>query len=82
MLSLLPELMEHWIDVVVCLVYIMSRFGTCQHDLAAGENQQHDLGIHHLVDQSWEKFWLIVATTELLLLFLKCLKLDAETNIR
>ena len=57
--SLLLEVLEDGIDVVEGLVYLLSDLGPCQHDLATDEDEEHDPGLDHPVDQTGEQLGLV-----------------------
>jgi len=50
----LAEVRKHRIDHLESLINFLAYFGTSQDDLATDENQEHNLGLHHAVDQTRE----------------------------
>lgn len=55
----LAEVRQDGVDELKRLVDFFSDLGTSQNDLAAHEDQQNDLGLHHAVDETREEFGLI-----------------------
>lgn len=55
------EVLKHRVDHFKGLVNLFSNFRTSQDDLAADEDQQHDLGLDHSVDETREQLRLIRA---------------------
>jgi len=53
-LSLFSLFQEYWIDTLESRVDLFSLLGSSQHDFTRYENQQHDLGCHHTIDQAGE----------------------------
>ncbi len=51
---------EHRIDVLKGFVDLFPDFGTGEHDLARHEDEQHDLGLHHTVDETRKELRLIL----------------------
>ncbi len=49
------------IDHLESLVDLLSHFRTSQHDLAAHEDQEHDLWLYHSVDETGKQFRLVRA---------------------
>jgi len=56
-----PEILKHRVDHFKSLVNLLSHFGTRQDDLAGDENEQHNLGLDHTVNQTREQFRLVGA---------------------
>ena len=54
-------LFEHWVEIGVGVVNVLPLFRTCEYDLAANENENHDLGLHHAVDEAGEDLRLVAA---------------------
>ena len=52
---------KHRIDQLESIVDLLSDLGPCQDDLAADEDQEHDLRLDHTVDETREEFRLIRA---------------------
>lgn len=59
----------------------MPSLGPGEHDLAAGEDEQDNFGTLQLVDQARKQLWLVVAATELFVLFLEAFEFDAEPDV-
>ena len=57
----LAEVRKNRVDELKGLVDLLSDFGTGEDDLAGDEDEQHDLGLHHSVDETREKFGLVRA---------------------
>lgn len=53
--------LKHRIDHLESLVDLFSHFGSGEHNLAADEDQKHDLRLDHTVDQTREQFRLVRA---------------------
>jgi len=52
---------EHRIDQLESLVNLLTHFGASQDNLSADEDQEHNFGLHHAVDETGEEFRLIGA---------------------
>ena len=52
---------KHRVDHLECLVNLLSHLGASQHNLAANEDQQYDLGLHHAIDETRKEFGLVRA---------------------
>ncbi len=52
----LAEVGEHGVDELKGLVNLLADLGSCQDDLAGNEDEQHNLGLHHAVNETWEEF--------------------------
>lgn len=50
----LAEVRKYRVDELKGLVNLLSDFGAGEHDLAGDEDEQHDLGLHHSVDETGE----------------------------
>jgi len=48
------EILKHRVDHLESLIDFFTDFGTCQDDLAADEDQENDLRLHHSVDETRE----------------------------
>jgi len=59
--SSLAEVGQHRVDELECLVDLFTDFGTREHDLARHEDQEHDLRLHHAIDEAGEEFRLVGA---------------------
>lgn len=55
----LAEVAEHGVDELESSVDFLADLGTSEDNLAADEDEEHDLGLHHTVDQTGEEFRLI-----------------------
>lgn len=51
---------EYGVDVLEGLVDLLPQLGARQHDLARYEDQQHNLGLHHTVDETREQLGLVL----------------------
>lgn len=51
----LPEIREHGIDELEGLVYLLADPGAGQDEFAGDEDEKHDLGFHHAIDEAREK---------------------------
>ena len=51
---------QHRVDVLEGLVDLLSHLGAREHDLSRHEDEQHDLGLHHAVDETREQLWLVL----------------------
>ena len=56
-----PEVHEHRVYVLEGGVYLFTHLGSSEDDLSRDEDEDHDLGLHHTVDQSREDLWLILS---------------------
>ena len=56
---MLLEVLENGIDVVEGLVDLLPDLGPREHDLTADEDEKHDPGLDHPVDQAREQLRLI-----------------------
>lgn len=70
---------EHRIDQLESLIDFLAHFGAGQDDLAADEDQEHNLGLHHTVDQTGEQFRLIGA--EVVMATRQTLQTDGELDV-
>ena len=61
------------------LVDLLTDFGTSKDDLAAYEDQQHNLWLDHSVDETWEQLRLVGA--EVMMLGRKTLQTDGELDV-
>jgi hypothetical protein len=57
----LLEVLKHRVDHFKGLVYLLSNLGASQDDLAADEDQEHDLRLDHTVDETREQLRLVGA---------------------
>lgn len=53
--------LQHRVNHLEGLVNLLSHFGTCQDNLAADEDQKHNLGLNHAVDETREQLRLVGA---------------------
>ena len=51
--------LKHRIDHLKCLINLLAHLGPGQDDLAADEDQEHDLGLNHTVDETRKQLRLI-----------------------
>ena len=70
---------EHRIDQLESRINLLTHFGAGQNDLATNENQEHNLGLHHAVDQTREEFRLVGA--EMVVTRGQTLQTDGELDI-
>lgn len=70
---------QHRIDQLESLVNLLTHFGASQDDLTADEDQEHNLGLHHTVDQTGEEFGLVGA--EVVVARSQTLQTDGEFDI-
>ena len=59
--SNLAEVREHGVDEIERLVNLFADFGTSQDNLAADEDEEHNLRLHHSVDETREQLRLVRA---------------------
>lgn len=52
----LAEIRQDGVDELESLVNLLSNLGTGEHNLAADEDEQDNLGLHHAVDETREEF--------------------------
>ena len=62
----LAEILQHRVDHLKSLIDLLADFGTGQDNLAADEDQKHDLGLDHTVDETREQLRLIRAEVVML----------------
>ena len=58
-LSCLAEVREHRVDELEGLVDLLADFGASKHDLARDEDEQHNLRLHHPVDETRKQLRLV-----------------------
>ena len=46
--------LKHRVDHLECLIDLLAHLRTSQNNLAAHEDQEHDLGLDHSVNETWE----------------------------
>lgn len=51
--------LKHRVDHLKCLIDLLAHLGTCQDDLAADEDQEHDLRLDHTIDETRKQLRLI-----------------------
>ena len=56
-----PVLSKHGVNVLKGSIYLFPHLGSSEDDLSRDEDEDHDLGLHHTVDQSREDLWLILS---------------------
>lgn len=71
--------MKHRVDHLEGLVDLLSNFRTRQDDLATDEDQKHDLGFDHSIDQAREQLRLIGA--EVVMARRKTLQTNGELDV-
>lgn len=57
--SRLAEVGQDRVDELESLVNLLANLGTSKDDLAADEDEQDNLGLHHAVDETREQFRLV-----------------------
>lgn len=70
---------EHRIDQLESRINLLSHFGASQDNLAADEDQEHNLRLHHTVDETGEEFRLVGA--EMVVTRGQTLQTDGELDI-
>jgi hypothetical protein len=70
---------EHRIDQLESLINLLTHFGASQNNLTADEDQEHNLGLHHTVDETREEFGLVGA--EVVVARSQTLQADGEFDI-
>lgn len=60
---LLLILPQHRVYLIEGQLNVISSLRAGQHYLAACENEKHDLGLDHPVDEAWEELWLVGAVS-------------------
>jgi len=55
------EVLKHRVDHFECLVDLFTDLGTSQDDLSTDEDQEHNLGLDHSVDEAREQLRLVRA---------------------
>ena len=70
---------EHRIDQLESRINLLAHFGASQDNLAADEDQEHNLGLHHAVDETGEEFRLVGA--EMVVTRGQTLQTDGELDI-
>lgn len=70
---------KHRVDQLKGLVDLLTHFGASQDDLSRHEDQEHDLGLHHAVDQTREEFRLVRA--EVVVARGQTLQTDGELDV-
>ena len=71
--------LKHGVDHLECLINLLAHLRTSQNNLAAHEDQEHDLGLDHSVDETWEQFRLVRA--EHVMTASKTFETDGEFDI-
>ena len=51
--------LKHRIDHLKCLIDLLAYLRPCQDDLAADEDQEHDLRLNHTVDETGKQLRLV-----------------------
>ena len=52
----LAEIGKHGVDQLKGLIDLLANLGTSQDNLSTDEDEQDDLGLHHTIDETREKF--------------------------
>jgi hypothetical protein len=71
--------LQHRVDHLEGLVDFLADLGTSQDDLATDEDEKHDLGFDHAVDETGEQLGFI--RTEIVMARCQTLKSDRELDI-
>jgi len=50
------KVLKHRVDHLESLIDFLANFGTSQNNLAADEDQEHDLWFHHSINQTRKQF--------------------------
>jgi hypothetical protein len=75
----LAEILEHRVDQLEGVVDLVSDFGASQDNLAANEDQKHDLRLDHAVDEAREQLRLVRA--EVVVARSQTLQADGELDV-
>lgn len=75
----LAHTLKDRVDHLKGLIDLLADFRTCQDDLATDEDQEHDLGFDHAVDQAREQLRLVRA--EVVMAGRKTLQADGELDV-
>lgn len=75
----LAEILQDRVDQLKGVVDLVSDFGASEDDLATDEDQEHDLGLDHAVDEAGEQLRLIGA--EVMVARSQTLETDGELDI-
>lgn len=73
------QTLQHRIDKLKGLIDLLTDLGTGENNLARDEDQQHDLGFHHAVDETREQLRLVRA--EVVMLGSKTFKSDGKLDV-
>ena len=73
------EVVQHWINQFESLVDLLSDLGSRQDDFAADKDQQHDLWLHHAVDEAGEQLRLV--GREVVMATRETFKTDGELDV-
>jgi len=71
------QTLEHWVDHLKSLVDLLADLGTSENDLAADEDQEHNLGLDHAVDETREQLGLVRAEV----VMLRCQTLETNRKL-
>ena len=75
----LAEILQHRVDHLKGLVDLLADLGTGENDLAAHEDEKHNLRLDHAIDETREQLGLV--RTEVVMLGSKTLETDGELDI-
>jgi hypothetical protein len=70
---------EHRIDQLESLINLLTHFGASQNNLTADEDQEHNLGLYHAIDETREQLRLVGA--EVVMLGGQTLETDRELDV-
>lgn len=73
------QTLKHRVDHFKSLVNLLPHFGTGQDNLAGNENEEHNLGLDHTINQTREEFGLIGA--EIVMARGKTFETDGELDV-
>jgi hypothetical protein len=71
--------LQHGVDHLEGLIDLLSDLGTSEDNLAADEDEEHDLGLDHAVDETGEQFRLVGA--EVVMLGRQTLETNGELDV-
>mmetsp|Transcript_30143 Transcript_30143/g.99934 ORF Transcript_30143/g.99934 Transcript_30143/m.99934 type:complete len:279 (+) Transcript_30143:348-1184(+) len=75
----LAELLQDGVDLLESGEDLVSHLASGQHDLARDKDEEHDLGLHHPVDEAWEELGFIGRVVRVLVR--EALEPDGELDI-
>ena len=71
--------MKHRVDQLKSIINFLAHFGTGEDDLAAHEDQKHNLGLDHTIDKTREQLRFV--GTEVMMATSKAFKADRELDV-